>query len=171
MEKGYIHIYTGNGKGKTTAALGVTVRTLCAGRRVYIGQFIKSMKYNETKLTQHFDTLCIEQFGSGCFIKRDPNQEDIALAQKGLDRCREILASEEYDLVIFDELNVALYYKLISLEEVLNLIDSKPKKTELIITGRYAPNELIERADLVTEMKEVKHYFHEGVMARNGIER
>lgn len=171
MKKGYIQIYTGNGKGKTTAAIGVAVRSLCAGRRVYMGQFIKSMKYNETKLDRVFDSFCIEQFGSGCFINREPEEKDIELAQRGLEHCREVLLSGEYELVILDELNVALYYKLVSLEEVLQLMEAKTEQTELIITGRYAPAELIERADLVTEMKEVKHYFHEGVMARNGIER
>ena len=161
--KGYIHVYTGNGKGKTTAAFGLAIRVLCAGGSVFIGQFVKNMKYNETKIEQ--------QFGRGCFIEKKPAQEDIDAAYAGLESCKQILASGEYNLVVLDELTIALYYELLSIEEVLTAISRRHSGTELVITGRYAPAELIDIADLVTEMREVKHYYTEGVLSRNGIDR
>lgn len=171
MEKGYIHIYTGDGKGKTTAAFGLAVRALCAGKSVFIGQFVKSMKYNETRITEKFDRVTIEQFGNGCMLTRAVNGEDVRMAREGLLRCEEILLSGEYDVIILDELTIALFLGLIELEEVLKLLQSKRPKTEIVITGRYAPQELIDIADLVTEMKEVKHYYTQGVLSRDGIDR
>lgn len=171
MEKGYIHIYTGDGKGKTTAAFGLAVRALCAGKSVFIGQFVKSMKYNETRITEKFDRVTIEQFGNGCMLTRAVNGEDVRMAREGLLRCEEILLSGEYDVIILDELTIALFLGLIELGEVLKLLQSKCPETELVITGRYAPQELIDIADLVTEMKEVKHYYTQGVLSRDGIDR
>lgn len=109
MEKGYIHIYTGDGKGKTTAAFGLAVRALCAGKSVYIGQFVKSMQYNETRVTEKFDRIRIEQFGNGCMLTREAVEDDVRMAHEGLVRCKEILLSDEYDLVILDELTIALF--------------------------------------------------------------
>lgn len=171
MEKGYIHIYTGNGKGKTTAAIGVAVRSLCYGNSVYIGQFVKDMAYNESKLALYFDKLKMEQLGIGCFIERDPTEEDIKVAQKALIHCGEILKSGNYDLVILDEITIALYYKLINIEEVLSILKNKSIKTEVILTGRYAPKKLIDFADLVTSMEEIKHYYQKGVLSREGIDK
>ncbi|MFN6991594.1 MAG: cob(I)yrinic acid a,c-diamide adenosyltransferase [Fervidobacterium sp.] len=170
MEIGYVHVYTGNGKGKTTAALGLSVRALCAGKKVFIGQFIKGMDYSELKLIDYFQNLKIIQFGRDCFIKNKPTEEDIKLAQIGLKISKDAIFSKEYDAVILDEINIALHYKLISVDQVLDLIKNKPVNVELILTGRYAPKELIDVADLVTEMVEVKHYFSKGVLARLGIE-
>ena len=170
MDKGYIHVYTGNGKGKTTAALGLSVRGICAGKKVYFGQFVKGMKYSETKAVEYLPNFEIHQFGRNCFIEKDPTQEDIDVARKGLDRCREVLTSGKFDIVVLDELNIALYYKLFSIEEVLEILENKAPEIEVIITGRYAPKEIIEIGDLVTEMKEIKHYYEKGVMARKGIE-
>lgn len=169
--KGYIHVYTGNGKGKTTAAFGLAIRVLCAGGSVFIGQFVKNMKYNETKIEHLFNNVRIQQFGRGCFIEKKPAQEDIDAAYAGLESCKQILASGEYNLVVLDELTIALYYELLSIEEVLTAISRRHSGTELVITGRYAPAELIDIADLVTEMREVKHYYTEGVLSRNGIDR
>lgn len=171
MEKGYIHIYTGDGKGKTTAAFGLAVRALCAGKSVFIGQFVKSMKYNETRITEKFDRVTIEQFGNGCMLTRAVNGEDVRMAREGLLRCEEILLSGEYDVIILDELTIALFLGLIELGEVLKLLQSKCPETELVITGRYAPQELIDIADLVTDMREVKHYYTQGVLSRDGIDR
>lgn len=171
MGKGYIHIYTGDGKGKTTAAFGLAVRALCAGKSVFIGQFVKSMKYNETRIAEKFDRVTIEQFGNGCMLTRAVDGEDVRMAQEGLSRCEEMLLSGEYDVIILDELTIALFLGLIELEEVLKLLQSKRPKTEIVITGRYAPQELIDIADLVTEMKEVKHYYTQGVLSRDGIDR
>lgn len=171
MEKGYIQVYTGNGKGKTTAALGLSIRALCAGKKVFFGQFVKGMEYSELNVVKYMPDIEIEQFGRGCFIFRNPVQEDIDAAQRGLERCKQILSEGKHDVVVFDEINIALYYHLISLEDVFELLKLKKENTEVILTGRYAPNELIEAADLVTEMKEIKHYYKKGVNARTGIER
>ena len=122
MEKGYIHIYTGDGKGKTTAAFGLAVRALCAGKSVYIGQFVKSMQYNETRVTEKFDRIRIEQFGNGCMLTREAVEDDVRMAHEGLVRCKEILLSDEYDLVILDELTIALFLGLLESDEVLNLL-------------------------------------------------
>ena len=171
MEKGYIHIYTGDGKGKTTAAFGLAVRALCAGKSVYIGQFVKSMQYNETRVTEKFDRIRIEQFGNGCMLTREAVEDDVRMAHEGLVRCKEILLSDEYDLVILDELTIALFLGLLESDEVLNLLRSKRPETEVVVTGRYASQELIDIADLVTDMREVKHYYTQGVLARDGIDR
>lgn len=171
MEKGYIHIYTGDGKGKTTAAFGLAVRALCTGKSVFIGQFVKSMKYNETRMVEQFERVSIEQFGNGCMLTREATEEDIRAAREGLARCRNILLSGEYAVVILDELTIALFLGLLELEEVLQLLRDKRPETEVVITGRYASQELIDIADLVTEMREIKHYYKQGVLSRDGIDR
>lgn len=170
MDKGYIHIYTGNGKGKTTAAFGLAIRAALSGKKVFIGQFIKDMKYNETKIENHLDNIEIKQLGRGCFIYEDPEDVDKEIAKKGLYECGELLTSGEYDLVILDEINIALYYKLFEVSDVVNILINKAEKTEVVLTGRYAPQELIDMADLVTEMVEVKHYYNQGVLSRKGID-
>jgi len=171
LEKGFIQVYTGNGKGKTTAALGIALRAACAGNRIFIGQFMKGQDYSELKATEYLPHLDLEQFGDICFILGEPSEQDRADAQKGLLRMKEILVSGEYDIVIFDELNTALHFSLISVEEALGVLDMKPERAEVILTGRYAPQEIIDRADLVTEMLEIKHYYNKGVDARVGIEK
>ncbi len=171
MEQGYIHVYTGNGKGKTTAAFGLTVRALCAGKSVYIGQFVKSMKYNETGLENFFDRLKIEQLGRGCYLQRNPEPQDIEMAQQGLKRCWTAMYDEKYDVVVLDELTIAIHFGLLEVAEVVDWLKNKRTETEVVITGRYASPELIEVADLVTDMKEVKHYYMQGVLSRNGIDR
>jgi len=170
MEKGYIHIYTGNGKGKTTAAFGLAVRALLSGKNVFIGQFVKDMKYNETKLEEHFDNIVIKQLGNGCFINREAGSDDIIAATEGLKECRDILLSGKYDIVVLDEITIALYFKLFSVTDVIDILKNKFYGTEVVLTGRYAPKELIDIADLVTEMVEVKHYYTQGVLSRNGID-
>lgn len=167
---GYVHVYTGNGKGKTTAALGLALRAICAGKKIYIGQFIKGMHYSELDAVKYLPNLVIEQYGRGCFIRGKPTEEDIKLARNGLKRAREVLNNQTFDIVILDEINVAIFYKLLDVAEVLELITNRPRGVELILTGRYAPKEIVEMADLVTEMVEVKHYYRQGVPARKGIE-
>jgi cob(I)alamin adenosyltransferase len=171
MEKGYFQIYTGNGKGKTTAALGLTLRAICADKKVFFGQFIKGMDYSELKAVELLPNLKIQQFGRDCFIFNQPSEEDIAIAREGLQKIREILSKGEYDLVVLDEINVALYYKLFGTQEVIEVINGRAQHVEVICTGRYAPKELVDLADLVTEMKEIKHYYTQGVQARVGIEK
>jgi len=170
MSKGKIHIYTGNGKGKTTAAIGLAVRAAGAGKRVFIGQFVKGMHYNELNALKLIPNITIRQYGLDCFIINQPTDKDIAAALKGLEEIKTITTSKEYDVVILDELCIALYYKLFDEEEIIKLIRSKPESIEMIITGRYASERLISEADLVTEMKEIKHYYNNGQSARKGIE-
>jgi cob(I)alamin adenosyltransferase len=170
--EGYVHVYTGNGKGKTTAALGLALRAAGAGMRVYIGQFIKNADYNEIKALERFgDKITLEQFGRGCFIRGNPCEEDIAAARVGLEAIERALASGNYDVVIADEANVAYGTGLVSEDDLLALIAARRPETELVITGRNAPPAVIEKADLVTEMQEIKHYFRRGILAREGIEK
>ena len=170
--KGYLQVYTGNGKGKTTAALGLALRALGAGFKVFLGQFLKSGLYNEIKSLKSFEPqIEIKQFGRGVFVRGKPTLEDQELAQRGWQVCQEKIFGEEFQLVILDELNLALYFGLLSLADVLETLKRRPQSVEVVITGRYAPAELIEIADLVTEMKEIKHYYRKGVKAREGIEK
>lgn len=171
MEKGYIHLYTGNGKGKTTATFGLALRALCAGKSVYIAQFVKSMKYIETRIERLFDRVKIEPWGRGCYIDKKPEDADARLAEEGLARCAAYMASGEYDVVILDELTIALYFGLLPMAEVLDALHARRPATEIVMTGRYAPQELIDAADLVTDMQEVKHYYTQGVLSRDGIDR
>lgn len=169
--QGYIHLYTGNGKGKTTAAIGLSVRAAGAGKRVFIGQFVKGMPYAELDALKALAShITIRQYGRDCFINNAPTPPDIEAAQKGLAEMTAIVCSGAYDVVVLDEICIALYYRLFSLEAVLHIIDSKPAATELVLTGRYAPRELVDRAHLVTEMHDIKHYYRQGVETRKGIE-
>ena len=168
---GFVHIYTGNGKGKTTASLGLALRAVGAGKKVFIGQFVKQGDYSELVAIRKFlPDITIRQFGLDSFIIGEPTQDDYKVAHDGLSEIKTVMASGEYDLVILDEINIALYFKLFTMREVVDLIGARPTKVEVVLTGRNAPKELIEIADLVTEMKEVKHYFSTGTQAREGIE-
>ena len=169
---GYVHVYTGNGKGKTTAAFGLALRAAGAGLKVYVAQFVKGMEYSELKAVERLsDFITIRQYGLGFFINREPNKKDIKAAREGLKEVREIMCSGAYDVVILDEANIATYYDLFSVEDLLDVIRAKPERIELVITGRMADPLVIEAADLVTEMKEIKHYYDNGVRARIGIEK
>lgn len=172
LEKGLVQVYTGNGKGKSSAAFGLALRAIGRGLKVYIIQFIKGgFDYGELYLVDKLPNLTLKAFGRGKFVTaKPPEKEDIKLAEEAFQLAKEVVESGEYDIVILDEINVALNLKLISLEKVLELIKRKPKHVELVLTGRYAPSQIIENADLVTEMKEVKHPFNKGYEARKGIE-
>jgi len=171
LKKGYVQVYTGNGKGKTTAAFGLALRAAGNDMKVFIGQFVKGMKYSEIKaLDKLSEHITVKQYGRGCFINREPDGKDIKAAVSGFEELKRIVVSRNYDLVILDEINIALHLRLISIEDVLELIDLKPDEMELVITGRKADKRLIEKADLVTEMLEVKHYYKTGVTSRKGIE-
>lgn len=169
--KGYVQVYTGNGKGKTTASLGLALRAAGAGLKVYIVQFLKKGDYSEIKALSSFKNITIEQYGLGKFVKGRPSEEDIAAGAAGYQKLCEILKLNEHDVVIAEEGNVAVMCGLISEKELLALIDMKPENVELVITGRGATAAIIEKADLVTEMKEIKHYFQQGIAARIGIEK
>jgi cob(I)alamin adenosyltransferase len=169
--RGYLQVYTGNGKGKTTAAIGLAVRAAGAGLRVLFAQFVKGKRYSEIEALERFsDIITVEQYGRSAFIEKEPAPEDIEAAGKGLAAVRESLRSGEYRLVILDEANIALHYGLFTIEELLDAIRQRSPKCEVVVTGRNAPQALIDAADLVTEMKEIKHYYTDGVEARPGIE-
>ena len=170
--KGYIQVYTGNGKGKTTCAIGLSVRAAGAGLKVLIVQFLKSGDYSEVKALKKFGAaVTLKQFGAGRFIKGKPSPEDVRAAAEGLAFVREAVSSGEYDMIVLEEANVAVACGVLRLEDLLEIMAHKPDRLELVITGRNADPKVIEMADLVTEMKEVKHYFHNGVQARVGIEK
>ena len=172
--KGYIQVYTGKGKGKTTAALGLALRAAGHGMHVYIGQFLKGQLYGELLSAKKLSPLIkIEQFGRKGLIHvtKNPDEEDKRRARRGLKRCLETMLSRQYRIIILDEINVAVYFNLLDEKDVHAFLDQKPPETEVILTGRYAPSSFLKRADLVTEMKEKKHYFAKGVRARDGIER
>lgn len=193
MSKGYIQVYTGSGKGKTTAAIGLAIRALGAGKKVIMIQFMKSPSYSEHDILPGISpNFRIENVGKPFFIAKEgsipledleklkgkievfspgnPPEEYIKLVESGVAMAMEAVSSGDYDLVILDELNVALHFDLVSWDQIESILDAKNDEVELVITGRNAPEKLIERADLVTEMREIKHYYSQGVMARKGIE-
>jgi len=170
-ERGYLQVYTGNGKGKTTAAIGLAIRAASAGKKVFIGQFVKGMHYSELDLLEKIENITVRQYGRDCFIYREPSKEDIDSALNGLAEMELVLKGGEYGVVIMDEASIALYYKLFTFESLKSAIENRSDGVEVIVTGRYAPQELIDMADLVTEMKEIKHYYTKGVEARTGIEK
>ncbi len=171
--KTYVQIYTVTVKAKTTASLGLAVRALGNGWKVLLCQFMKGQNYGELRTLATFPNMTIRRFGTGNFIRKIENVQEIdkKLAREGYSFLKEVIQSGEYSLVIADEIFVARRFGLVSSEEILSLIQLKSENTELVLTGRHAPDEIIEKADLVTEMCEVKHYFKQGVKAREGIER
>jgi len=173
MEKGLIQVYTGNGKGKTTAALGIALRAVGHGLKVFVIQFMKGkVRYGELESAQKLSPhLTIKPVGRDAFVsKSHPDPADIERAHDGFALAKQVIESGEYDIVILDEINVAIDYGLIPLVDLLNLVNSKPESVELILTGRNAKLEILEKADLVTEMVDRKHYYDKGIPARKGIE-
>lgn len=172
MHTGYVQVYTGNGKGKTTAAFGLALRAAGAGLRVFIAQFVKGMPYSELKAFERFeDLITIQQFGTDCFIFKNPTPEDCEAARRGLNKISAIVTGGNHDIVILDEINIATHYKLLPVPDVLELIECRAPGVELVLTGRYADKQILERADLITEMLERKHYYQQGIQARTGIEK
>ena len=172
MNQGYVQVYTGDGKGKTTAAIGLAIRAAGAGFKVYMAQFLKNGDYSEIKALERFaDLITIEQFGLGRFVKGQPEPEDIEAARNGLETIKKILSCGKHQMVILDEANVAAVCGLISVGDLVAVIEQKPADVELILTGRGAVSQVIERADLVSEVRAVKHYYNKGVKARVGIEK
>lgn len=172
MEKGCVQFYTGSGKGKTTAALGLALRAAGRGLKVFIGQFAKGMAYGEHMALERLgDLITIKEFGRRCFIHGEPEEEDIKVAREGWEEAKRAVTGGAYDVVILDEAGIAMYYKLVSEAEFADLIDHRPESVELILTGRKIPESLFDKADLVTEMREIKHYYNTlGLEARQGIE-
>jgi cob(I)alamin adenosyltransferase len=174
LSQGMIQVYTGNGKGKTTAALGLACRAVGHGYKVFIIQFMKgNIDYGEVETARRLAPyLTIRQMGRGCRVSREnPDPEDIKLCQEAMVMARGAIIGGEYDIVVLDEINVAVDLGLVQKEEVLRLMAERPVNVELILTGRHAAQEIIERADLVTEMVEIKHYYQRGIASRKGIEK
>lgn len=170
-QKGFVHVYTGNGKGKTTAAIGLGIRAVGAGLRVHMIQFMKGRRYSEIDALEKIPGFTVVQFGRDEFVsKQKPEQIDIDLAQKGLAHARDILKKNDHDVVILDEINVAVDYHLLSIQDVVDLIKQKPENMELVLTGRYARPEIIQQANLVSEVLEIKHPFQKGAPCRKGID-
>jgi len=172
LEKGLVQVYTGNGKGKTSAAFGLVLRAIGNGLKVFVIQFIKGgFDYGELQVVKFLPNLELKAFGRGKFIMQTPpDEEDVKLTREGFELAKKVIQSGDFDIVVLDEINVAMHLKLIKLNEVLDLIRNKPKHVELVLTGRDAPPEIVEVADLVTEMKEIKHPYALGVQPRKGIE-
>lgn len=171
LKKGFVQVYTGNGKGKSTAAFGMALRAAGAGLRVFLGQFIKKGNFSEIKALAIFgDSIKIRQFGRGCFVGQKPSPADCELAHKGLMEAETEMLSGNYDVVILDEANCAVWKGLFTTDELLKVISGKPENVEMILTGRNADPRVVACADLVTEMREIKHYCGKGVPARKGIE-
>lgn len=173
MERGYVQVYTGNGKGKTTAALGLALRAAGAGLRVHILQLMKEYPYSELEaLSLHSDRITVEQACGDAFVyRREPAPpEEREAAAAALDRARAAMVAGHTDLVVLDEVCVSIHFGLITIDQLLALLDARPETVELVLTGRYCPEPVLERADLVTEMREVRHYYTRGVRARKGIE-
>ncbi|HYA49227.1 MAG TPA: cob(I)yrinic acid a,c-diamide adenosyltransferase [Burkholderiales bacterium] len=171
---GYVQVYTGNGKGKTTAALGLALRAAGHGMRTYVGQFLKGRPTGEIEAAKRLAPLVvIDQFGRKEFIQvtAGPDDEDVDRARAGLAKCRQAMLSGEFRIVVLDEVNTAVHLKILAEKDVLDLVAEKPPDVELVLTGRYAPPALVEKADLVTDMTELKHYSDRGVRAREGIEK
>jgi len=171
MKKKLVHLYTGDGEGKTTAAFGLALRALGRGWKVCIIQFLKGLESGEVLALKKFPGVRIEQFGREGFVDfENPLGEDYQLAEKGLESAKEVIYKENYDLVILDEINLAVAVGLVREEDVLELIEGRPPKVELILTGRGASSKLVAAADYVTEFKKIKHPFERGEEAREGIE-
>ena len=169
---GYLHIYTGSGKGKTTAALGLVLRAYGAGLKVLFCQFLKMGEYSEIGVLDRFnDRVDLRQYGTGSFFDDRPSEADAEAVRKGMSEVENALKSGDYDLVVLDEANVAIFYKIIDIDDFISILQGRHEGVEVVVTGRYADEKLIEIADLVTEMKEIKHYYRSGVEARKGIEK
>jgi len=166
-----IQVYTGNGKGKTTSALGLGLRTIGANKKVLLIQFLKDGLSSELKAIKKIKNFDVKVFGKkGFVLKNKISQKDFDLAEQGFNFAQKAIASKKYDLIILDEINIAIYFGLLKEKDVIDLIKKTPSKTELILTGRRASKKIIQLADLVTEMKATKHYFKKGIKMRKGIE-
>lgn len=167
-----IQIYTGSGKGKTTAALGLALRAVGHGMNVIMIQFMKGkINYGELEAAKSLPGLTIEQYGRPDFVNpENPTDEDKEFARDALARARDVIKKKKFDIIILDEINVAVAFGLVSVSEVIDILKNVPRHKELILTGRYMPEEFAEYADLISEIKEVKHHFQKGTSARKGIE-
>ena len=174
-EDGLVIVYTGGGKGKTTAALGMALRAVGYGHKVCMIQFIKgSWHYGEMdsskKLAPEFELVAIGKGFVGILDDTSPKEDHEKYAEEAIKICKDKILSDKYDLIILDEINYAVNLGLINIKSVMDLIKLKPKKLDLVLTGNHAKEEVLKLADLVTEMKEIKHPFQSGIKAKKGID-
>ncbi len=173
LEQGFIQVYTGNGKGKTTAAIGQAIRALGAGMRVYFVQFMKNYPYGEIKILETFGPqLVLKRYGTDDFVfkKQQPSSDLIKEMAGGLDEAKKAMLSGDYDLIVLDEILVSIHFKIFSVEDVINFLKEKPLYAEVVLTGRYSPEKINDLANLVSEVREIKHYYQEGILSRPGID-
>jgi cob(I)alamin adenosyltransferase len=172
VDQGLIQVYTGDGKGKTTAAFGLALRAAGKGLKVFIVQFLKGRPYGELESVKKLaPMITVVQSGLDSFVKKgEPSEEDMRLAHEGLALAREAILSGKYDIVVLDEVNVAVELGVLTVDEVVPLLDAKPAGVELVLTGRFAPDQFCDRADLITDMRCVRHCYDKGVPMREGIE-
>lgn len=168
--KGYIHLYTGNGKGKTSAATGLAIRAAGACHKIYFAVFVKGMEYSEYRILKGIPNINVHIFGRNCFIKNTPEQEDIDLATHGMELVTDVIKNNSADIIVMDEICIALHYELINEDDLIKLILGRPYEMEVVLTGRYATDKLFDIADLVTNMTEIKHYYNKGIQSREGID-
>jgi cob(I)alamin adenosyltransferase len=173
--RGFIQVYTGNGKGKTTAALGLALRAAGRGMKTYIAQFLKKGEYGELLAVKLYlpELIVIEQFGLPEFHHQENEVSSVEreAAAAGLGAVKKAMFSGDYRIVVLDEINTLLHFKIIAVEPVLQLLAEKPEELEMVLTGRYAPVEILARADLITDMLEIRHYYQKKIPARSGIEK
>lgn len=168
---GLIQVYTGKGKGKTTAAFGLGLRASGAGLDVLMIQFLKDKVDSAIPQIKELDKFVVENFGTKNLVSEENlDEKDVELVNEGFELAKDVILNKKHDLVILDEINVAVDFGLIEKESVLELLEKKPSEVEVVLTGRYCPDEFVEKADLVTNMQEVKHYFNKGIEARRGID-
>ena len=171
LKNGLIHVYTGSGKGKTTAAIGLGLRAVGNNLKVHMVQFMKGRRYSEIDGIEHLPLFSVSQHGRDEFVsKENPEKIDIDMALEGFSYAKKLIGEKNFDVIILDEINVAVDFNLIPLNEVLSLMQDKPDSLELILTGRYAHPSIIKQADLVTEMLEIKHPYQKGIESRKGID-
>lgn len=171
-DNGYVHIYTGNGKGKTSAAIGIAVRASGIGLKTFFAQLMKSYLYSELIALKKIPEIKTVQFGDDNFVieKRKPNDKELKIANEALRKIKNEMLSGKYDIIVIDEALVAIYFSYISESDLLDIIYAKPKNVELILTGRYATEKIINKADIVSEINEIKHYYQKGILSRKGID-
>ena len=171
LERGLVQVYTGSGKGKTGAAFGLALRAIGRGLRVCVVQFIKGgFDYGESYVVGRLPLLEMAAYGRGKFVTERPTAEDVAEAKKAFDHAKAAIQNGKFDIVILDEVNVAMHLSLLSVSDLIEVLKKRPPQVEVVLTGRYAPEEIVNMADLVTEMREIKHPFAQGIKARKGIE-
>lgn len=166
-----IQVYTGNGKGKTTAAIGLTMRALGANLKVLFAQFLKGQRSSELSILENLNNLTLRRYGGLDYIIINPIEEDYIEAEDGFEEIKKLTKENKYDIIVLDEMNLVLYYELIELDDFLDfLYETNTENIEIVLTGRHADRKILNMADLITEMKEVKHYYTDDSTPKLGVD-